>query len=447
MRPRRSAACPRIASMTVLTAVCAVLVAACSSSQPSGTTPHATSAATPARASSTPASTGALTASENDLAQRYVGGTPGKASGAPVTIGFANAQGGPLLSIPEATAAAQVAVEYINNVLGGVHGRPLQLKTCFIATSEEEGQTCGEEFADDPAVQVVTYPILGFGQQSMMAALRGKKPLISSAGQYTDPSDAYVLNGDLSHASLGGVVQYVLQDLKAKHVALVIQGDSPPDVESTGILKKYLTQGGATVSVATVQSSSPNVASALVSAGAQSADAIILSVSTPSLCLSFAEALPQLGLSNKPLVAGPTCVDPSIAKATGDMLKGTFIYTTSNVLAPSLDPDVQLYEQVMKHYAPSVAANLLTAPNAFSMIMTVAKLLNATKSMTAAEITKEVAGYTGPVFMAQPKTDCGFDPQNLSLCSKYTRAYTYEGNGKWVAQPWTVQSVIPWTGP
>lgn len=88
---------------------------------------------------------------------QYTGGS-GKANASlsPVTIGFVNMQGGPPSeSDPEATLAAQAAVKMINTVLGGVHGHPVQLSTCFIQDSDAQGTTCGEQFINNKGVKVI----------------------------------------------------------------------------------------------------------------------------------------------------------------------------------------------------------------------------------------------------------------------------------------------------
>ena len=79
---------------------------------------------------------------------KYVGGKNGAANNklAPVQIGFFNQQGGAIVIGANATNGAQLAVNYANKHLGGVDGHPIKLVTCFIASAEEEGTTCGQKF-------------------------------------------------------------------------------------------------------------------------------------------------------------------------------------------------------------------------------------------------------------------------------------------------------------
>ena len=88
---------------------------------------------------------------------------PLKAEGDPIVIGFQNPEGDPNGSFPEASLAAQAAVEYINNELGGlgadiqngVPGRPIKLEVCKMAISPDDSQRCANELiAKEPALVV-----------------------------------------------------------------------------------------------------------------------------------------------------------------------------------------------------------------------------------------------------------------------------------------------------
>jgi len=56
-----------------------------------------------------------------------------------------------------------MAVKYINAELGGVDGHPVQLKTCFITSAEEEGKTCAQQLLADKSVQVIDEGAVAIG--------------------------------------------------------------------------------------------------------------------------------------------------------------------------------------------------------------------------------------------------------------------------------------------
>lgn len=135
---------------------------------------------------------------------RYTGGSPGPADRTkpPIVIGWVNQQGGPHDVGPTATAAADFAVKYINDKLGGIDGHPVVLRKCFTATAEEQGQVCGQKLVNDKAVQQIAVGAVALGGQSLMAAIDGEKPMSYSVA--VGPSDSrntngYILFGDGTH--------------------------------------------------------------------------------------------------------------------------------------------------------------------------------------------------------------------------------------------------------
>jgi len=111
----------------------------------------------------------------------YVGGKAGKANPklSPVVIGAINTQGGQVLVGPNWTKGAELAVKYVNTYLGGVQGHPVVLSECFTTSAEEDGTKCGQQFVNDNRISVVLLGAVAVGNQSLYAALGGKKPIVS----------------------------------------------------------------------------------------------------------------------------------------------------------------------------------------------------------------------------------------------------------------------------
>src|SRR5262245_14931664 len=156
---------------------------------------------------------------------KYTGGKAGKADQSlpPVSIGWVNQQGGQVEIGRFASNGAELAIKYANEELGGVGGHPVQLKTCFIASAEEEGTTCGQKMVADNSVSVVLEGGVAVGTQSLYATIGGAKPVI--AGVAATPVDAaqpnaVILFGDATHV-LGPFGTYAKDVLKAKTAALV----------------------------------------------------------------------------------------------------------------------------------------------------------------------------------------------------------------------------------
>ncbi len=109
----------------------------------------------------------------------YVGGSgAADASLEPIKVGYISQEGGPIEVGPTHDDGVEIGVTFINEQAGGIGGHPIELVKCYIASTEEEGQQCGQQMAnDDSIVAVVEGPIV-VGAESMFAAL-GDKPVIS----------------------------------------------------------------------------------------------------------------------------------------------------------------------------------------------------------------------------------------------------------------------------
>src|SRR5215471_250798 len=179
----------------VVIAGVALIAAACgsdnSSSGTAATTAAAASAttaaasATTAAASATTAASGATTTAASGGSKTvtdyaaYVGGSgPANASLKPVKIGFINQEGGPVVVGPTNDNGVDIAAKFINEQAGGIGGHPVEVVKCYIASTEEEGQQCGQKMANDKDIVAVLEGPIVVGAESMFAAL-GDKPVVS----------------------------------------------------------------------------------------------------------------------------------------------------------------------------------------------------------------------------------------------------------------------------
>ncbi|MDF5753079.1 ABC transporter substrate-binding protein [Spongiactinospora sp. TRM90649] len=394
-----------------------------------------------AKVSESPAPTAGGTSGLPDLGvaqstlSTYVGGTAKAAdtSKPPVHLGFITQQGG-IPSFPEALVAAEAGVKFVNEKLGGIDGRPLELVPCVVVSAQEEALNCAQKMAGDDRVKVVQLSLLTVGTASVYDTLRGRKAVV---GQ-TPASPTDVAAKDVyqpwpgSYGIQGGIAKYVADVLKAERVAVVYDGDDPGSsfgAKSVATAFKHL---GVTFKQVATQTGSADVASALVSAGALDADAVVRIASTPS-CVPTARAVQQLGVK-APVIALDFCTDDSVRKANGgDLPKWTYVGQSRNVLSPGTDQQAAIYRSVMQTYAPNAKAGGL-APYAWNSIILNAKMLN--RLGAEPEPTKVAEwwrGFTGPLFLGPERIDCGFlaDKGLPSLCSTTVFLAEYQGGDRW----------------
>src|SRR5262249_46574582 len=153
-----------------------------------------------------------------------------------IKIGYVNQEGGAIVIGKTADNGVDAAASFVNRFAGGIGGHRLVIVKCFIASAEEEGQKCGQKFANDKKiVAVVTGPV-PVGSESMYSALAKSKPVI--VGVSVNPVDTVQKNA----AILYGDAQYILapyatfakQVLKAKSAALVFPENAGLDSAAAG---------------------------------------------------------------------------------------------------------------------------------------------------------------------------------------------------------------------
>jgi len=159
------------------------------------------------------------------LAQRLACGdkAPLKASGDPITIGFQNPEG-PVINFPEYRVAAEAAVEYINEQLGGIGadvakgtpGRPLKLEVCkYNALVPAELPGCANTLAAKNPLLV--FASLAFGDAHFPIYQARKIPIIVGTPifpkDFTSPATFAIGGGGGCLGVHLGLVTYATQYL------------------------------------------------------------------------------------------------------------------------------------------------------------------------------------------------------------------------------------------
>ncbi len=73
----------------------------------------------------------------------------------PVVIGMINQEDTPLGSFPEIRRAVEAGVDFVNEELGGVGGRPVELVSCITSFDAEQSASCAQEMVQQDVVAMV----------------------------------------------------------------------------------------------------------------------------------------------------------------------------------------------------------------------------------------------------------------------------------------------------
>jgi branched-chain amino acid transport system substrate-binding protein len=373
----------------------------------------------------------------------YVGGKAGAAdaSKAPVAIGWVNSQGG-TNEIPEATLGAQAAVKYVNAELGGVGGHPVTLKTCFIASAEEEGNKCGQQLLSDKSVSIIVFGAVVTGNQSLEAVVAGKKPImvgVSAAPADSKSPNTYILYGDQTHV-LGPWGTYARDVVKAKSAAVVYPSQAGAN-SAAQAATAGLKAAGIDVKSVGYDPQATDLLGPLTAAGGQTAD-VIVPMTDAAGCVNLAKALKQIG-STKPVVSNPLCLSPQVAQGLGDLPQWT--YGIAQILpSDATQPDAKAYvaAATKNGLKPADTANPYAALG-WDEILTTVKLMNqigAVDKITPDAMSEQLKAFKGPLIMGAPTVECGKYPEAPAVCNDQTTFYRYLGKGKF-------QQVSNWLRP
>jgi branched-chain amino acid transport system substrate-binding protein len=363
----------------------------------------------------------------------YTDGKAGKADPSlpPVYIGWLNQQGGSQAIGPLATNGAQMAVSYINAKLGGVDGHPLKLSTCFITSAEEEGTTCGQQFAANKKVDVIAEGGVAIGIQPFYSSIGAKTPVV--AGVAATPTDAVqpnavILFGDVTHV-LGPFGTYAKDVLHAKTAALIY-----PDIagitQGAAAIEAGLKAAGVTVKAVGYDESQTDLTGTLIAAGAQTAD-MVIPYSDSSGCVNLAKSLKQLGITDaKKIVSAPLCLNGQVAAGLGGDFPIWTYAIASSLFGDPTDPGMPAYMAVAKTYSTPADEPDPWNIVAFSQILTIDRFMNEIgySHLSASTILAKAKAFTGPVALGAPSLECGEISSAPAVCNDRAQFFQYKGN-------------------
>ncbi|UDY37947.1 ABC transporter substrate-binding protein [Dermatobacter hominis] len=276
---------------------------------------------------------------------------PTAATGEPITIGMINQENTPAGSFPELSRAAQAFVDFVNEDLGGIDGRPLRLDVCNTGFSAEGSTACGQRFVAEQ-VPVVLGGIDVFGNAVDVLAADGI-PYVGgipvSQQSMTSPSSFQWSGG-----TWGAAVAFAhraVEDLDAKEVAIVY-GDFGSIAEGAGAAKQVLEAKGVDVQMVPFPVIATDLGSPLQAAWAGEPDAIFV-IAADTACKAAFDAAATIGITSALYFVG-ACASPTIISQVGDRADGAYFNVEQEVQPDQPQPDTDLYTSVLAAMAPGL---------------------------------------------------------------------------------------------
>ena len=352
-----------------------------------------------------------------------------RATGEPLKIGFIYSGQTQAADFRDELTLARATVKYINEHLGGVAGRPLELVACADNQSPATAAECANEMvaAHVPAV-LQPSPTQPAAIMKVLAA--AKVPYLTRAA--LDQSVllspyGYVMGNPLS--VLGTSIKVAKAEGKKKVALFVI--DVPASAQLSGIATPLYKKQGLDLLAYAVPLGTPDMTpqvQAAVSKGAES----FLVLGEPAFCISALKAMKTVGFTGQVVIISQ-CLSPNIAKAVPGGLDGVKVATME--ARGQKDPDVERYDAVAARYAPGTPPHESTNADSYALVLAFARAMKDLNpsNVTPATVVQTLNGMSpqpmpllpGQTFQCNRKVS----PLTPAVCSNGAAILTLDAAG------------------
>jgi branched-chain amino acid transport system substrate-binding protein len=335
------------------------------------------------------------TATIGTTVDRSTLGPDNKATGSPIKIGFIVDGKTAAIDTTGQEAAANAAAKYVNDHLGGVKGRPIEIEWCYSLGTPAGSADCANKMIVD------NVPIV-LGSTPASPA-----PIVSALGQAGvpyflnvagDSSTVLAPNASVLTNTLGNVVApiVVAKEKNAKRISVIIV-DLPAAVGPfKGLAEPLFTKEGIESSFAPVPLGTPDMTPQVQAELSKNPDMFVV-LGEPSFCTAALSAMNTLGFQGTKYI-NSQCMSPDLHSSVSGGIGGVLVGATASLDAS--DPEVALYLAAMATYAPEAVPNATATPDGWSPVLAWARAMNA--GLTSSEITPQAVTAAFAAAPAQP---------------------------------------------
>lgn len=270
------------------------------------------------------------------------------ASGEPVKIGLINNEGGQSISQPENRETAEAAVEYANENLGGIGGRPIEVLNCKQGEEPASARDCANRMVE-AKVSAVVVTSSGLGNLMAPIITGAGIPYVSANGTSSaeNTSDnAFMWTGGFP-AGIVAMADFASQQGMKNVSAFTIDTASAlGSLQALGV--PAFEAKGVTLKVIPIPMGTPD-ATPQVSAGLDNNPEGVMVIGESTTCTSIMKALGTLG-STAEVMTNQACVSPEVIESAGESTEGANIFTSADIASD--EPETVLFKSVMAKYSP-----------------------------------------------------------------------------------------------
>ena len=344
---------------------------------------------------------------------------PTKATGEPITLGMINQENTPVGSYPELSAATRAAITFVNDELGGVNGRPVELDVCNTKFSAEGSTACAQQFVE-AKVPAVLGGIDVFGNGIDTLGDNGI-PFVGGipvSTQSVTSANSFQWSGGTWGATIA-FANHAATVLKAQRVA-IIYGEFGSIADSAKVGETVLKQLGVTqVQLVPYPITATDLTSPLQAAAAGNPDALIV-LAADTGCKAAYDGIETVGIEAQVYFVGACATPKILAEAGPTKTEGAMFNVEGSIRRDTPDPDFSLYDAVAAKYGKDfnpVGAGTVAFRSFMNLYRVLVDLPE--DQITPAAITAALKSQVdAPSFMGHTSTCDGHQLKGLpALCS------------------------------
>jgi branched-chain amino acid transport system substrate-binding protein len=361
------------------------------------------------------------------------------ATGSPINIGFANMTSG-TISFPGEVAGAKVAVEAINNDLGGIKGHPLKLVYCDMQQTTQAAQACGQQFAGDSSMKLAMYTIDPITGSAFFAPLNAAgKPILgglpSTSGDDNAKGAYFLYPGSVGFYGFLSDFAKSMPSKGYKTFSYLYEAEQSAQ-EGLNQVKAAITGTDVQLHSATMSAAAADFIAPLQAAKASSSDVLFIGGSAE--CPAIAKDMKTLSIKPKLVITNGQCLPTSALTQSPSLYEGWVVLDQAQ--SPSIGTgkveDVTTFLKYWTKYGPGGAASAVPpqTEQGYGQVMTARNILASTDvaNLTSASAEAAIKGYTGHVTMGG-NLACPGPTQAPAECASKDEVFYKVVNGQFVS--------------
>ncbi|MEU1994165.1 ABC transporter substrate-binding protein [Nocardia gamkensis] len=299
-------------------------------------------------------------------------GPQNPATGPAVTLGYISEGKGTVADTSAEFVGAQVAVDYINEHLGGLRGHRLNLKTCESKANPAAATDCANQMVGAGVVAVAEGALATVDQTIDMLSPAGVPLILNYSTSQKALTSANVFNMMNGVSALFGTPAALAKEGGIDKAAMVTVDLPGVTAVANQLGKPAFTNAGAQLEIIPIPPGTPDMTSH-ISAANRNDPGLWSVLGNTNFCGGVLRAIKTIDRNSK-VVVNDRCVDPTISSSIPGGFEGVEVGTTAN-LDPATD-DVKLFQAAIDKYKPGLRIEPNSA-GGWQPVLALARALNA----------------------------------------------------------------------